>query len=211
MPILDKILLYRIKHIDNLDYLFSIGKLSCPNHPDRDPYYIGIRDSSLIQHRSSKEIVMPPYGTSKDYLSFYFGNRSPMLYNIWKGFKDVVQRSQSNIIYLVSSYQLIKSSGHPYVFFDGHGYDSFSELFNNDEGLNHIDWDAVKSKQWSKPEEDPDLKRRKQAEFLVYRELSVKFLLGIGVFNKNAQQKILSILTKNDVILNCAIKPDWYY
>jgi hypothetical protein len=113
---LNKILLYRITHIKNLDYIFDIGKLTCPNHPEKDPNYINIGDSILIQSRSNKQIYLSPYGSFNDYVSFYFGPRSPMLYNIWKGYNGVIQRPQDDIIYIITSFSNVKDCGKQFVF-----------------------------------------------------------------------------------------------
>jgi len=52
----DRIYLYRITHIDNLDFILESGKLTSPSHNDSDPNYTGIGDSTLIGSRNSKQI-----------------------------------------------------------------------------------------------------------------------------------------------------------
>lgn len=98
----EKIYLYRITHIDNLDFILKSGKLTCPSHRDCDPNYLGIGDATLIGSRSSRKITVEPNGDFTNYVAFYFGARSPMLYAIQKGFKRVTKRSPEEIIYLVS-------------------------------------------------------------------------------------------------------------
>jgi len=46
-----------------------------------------------------------------------------------------------------------------------------SQFFNDEDSLEEVDWNAVKLKRWTDTEDDPDRKRRKQAEFLVFNEL----------------------------------------
>lgn len=208
---LDKVLLHRIIHIDNLNFILKMGKLMCPNHLEKDQNYIGIGDSTLISSRSQKEILLHPFGTFLDYISFYFTNRSPMLYNIAKGFNNVIKRNQDEIIYLVSNFKLIKDSKIKFVFFDGHGFHHYSECYNDELKLHEIDWEVIKSRDWFDTESDSDRKRKKQAELLVYNELSIEYLLGIGVSNEQTEQKINLLLEKNNVNLPCIIKRDWYY
>lgn len=88
-----RIYLYRITHKDNLDFILESGKLTCPSHEDSDPNYIGIGNSTLIGGQSSKKINIEPNGNFTDYVAFYFGARSPMLYAIQKVFNGVTKRN----------------------------------------------------------------------------------------------------------------------
>jgi len=208
---LNKILLYRITHIKNLDYIFDIGKLTCPNHPEKDPNYINIGDSILIQSRSNKQIYLSPYGSFNDYVSFYFGPRSPMLYNIWKGYNGVIQRPQDDIIYIITSFSNVKDCGKQFVFFDGHGYNHLSECYNNDSGLKEIDFKAVNSEFWYETEEDPDIKRRKQAELLVFSELPIQCIIGLGCYSEEVRLEIIKKISKKNLNFVCNVRKDWYY
>ena len=85
MNVTNPIYLYRIIHINNLEYILKLGKLTCLNHQKADNDFIRIGDSTLIKSRNNKTIPVCPKGSFSDYVSFYFGARSPMLYNIQKG------------------------------------------------------------------------------------------------------------------------------
>jgi hypothetical protein len=91
--------------------------------------------------------------------------------------------------------QKIIDAGLDFVFTDGHAVDSFSaqyaaaDLPNIDE---LIDWDAVKATDW-KRDNDLDLKRRKQAEFLVLGDLPYRFMLDFIVYNDRAKKQLLAI------------------
>ncbi len=203
--------LYRIIHIDNLEFILKSQMLTAPNHQHCDPNYIGIGDQSLIEKRSSKLIPLTPKGTFRDYVSFYFAKRSVMLYVIQNGFNKVEKRDPEEIIYLVTTYSKVKNSFRPYIFYDGHAYEGMSVCYNNDEGLAEIDWDLIQDNNWSNQEDDQDRKRRKQAELLIYQEFPISSLIGIAVYDRNAQEKTNSILESLDVSLDCKIHEDWYY
>ena len=207
----NKIYLYRITHIDNLEFILKSGKLTCPSHPDCDVNYIGIGDTTLISSRSSKQINIEPNGDFTDYVAFYFGTRSPMLYSIQKGFNNVTKRNPETIIYLVTTFENIKEGKYQYVFSDGHGYHSISQFFNDEDSLEEVDWVTVKLKQWNDTEEDPDRKRRKQAEFLVYRELPLSAIVGIIVYNEAAKTNILAKFAEHAFTCTVIVKPDLYY
>lgn len=211
MSIPERKYLYRIIHIDNLKYILSIGKLTCPSHLEADQNYVGIGDNSLKQSRSNKQIQITPYGTFSDYVAFYFGYRAPMLYNIKNGYLGVTKRPQEDIIYIVSSVEKIVELDLDFVFFDGHGYHNFSQAFNDDNYLDRIDWEIVKADQWSDTEEDPDRKRRKQAEFLIKQELDINAILGIATFNDNALKKVNNELNNHAIEIKTVAMSKWYY
>ncbi len=211
MPVPSPVYLYRIIHISNLPYILKLGKITTSVHPDADPNYEGIGDKTLIQSRSGKRIILPPGGTFTDYVSFYFGQRSPMLYNIRFGFMDVKKCPQEEIIYLVTTMEEIEKENLPYVFFDGHGYHNFSEIYNKRSDLKQIDWKTAKAIQWNDTAEDTDRKRRKQAEFLVHREVPLTSILGIAVYNEKSRIAVEEMIEKSKKKIKVIVKNNWYY
>lgn len=211
MPIPNPIYLYRIIHIDNLKYILQTGVITSPTSDFADPNYIGIGDASLKLERKIREIPVEPFGTFSDYVAFYFGSRSPMLYEIYHGYNGVTKRNQEEIIYLVSSYEKVEELGLPYIYFDGHGYHKFSQVYNSRAGLEMVDWEAVKSKQWFDTEMDPDKKRRKQAEFLIFNDVPLPAIIGIGVYNKSAEEKTHRLLSEENIDIKTVVIPNWFY
>ena len=201
MIIPEKIYIYRLTHIENLDYILTKNKIICPNHPDAEKDYINIGDKSLIENRKEKVINLEPGGTFSDYVAFYFGARSPMLYEIQKGYNGVEKRDPEELIYLVSDFTTIKLLNIQYIFTDGHAYNHLSQFFNEEKDLKEIDWKAVNLVKWNDTEEDPDRKRRKQAEFLIHRELQFSAIIGIAVYNENAKSRVLSKFAEHELVL----------
>lgn len=211
MSIPERIYLYRIVHVDNLNYILTTGKLTCPVHEGANPKYVGIGDNSLKESRRGKSIKITPFGTFSDYVAFYFGYRSPMLYNIKNGFQDVPKRPQEEIIYLVSSVEKVVELDLDFVFFDGHGYHNFSQVFNDVRFLDKIDWKIINAGQWHDTEEDPDRKRRKQAEFLIKGEVDINAILGIATYNNEALDKVDSLVKNHSIEIKTVAMPKWYY
>ena len=58
--------------------------------------------------------------------------------------------------------------------------------------LDKLDFKAIKARYW-KDDTDLDLKRRKEAEFLVSGDLPVSAILGFIVFNENAKNRLLAV------------------
>lgn len=203
--------LYRIIHVENLEFILDEQELRCPNHTESDPNYIGIGDTTLIQSRGSKIIQLTPGGSFRDYISFYFGSRSPMLYEIKNGYNNVIQRNQEEIIYLVTKIDSIVEHSCNYVFFDGHGYHNFSGCYKELSDLDQVDWEIVKAKYWENREDDMDRKRRKQAEFLVHQSVPWSAIQGICVFNDTAKENVQNLLNSRNISCTVITKPEYYY
>tara|TARA_R110002050_G_scaffold110458_1_gene222725 strand:- start:1356 stop:1949 length:594 start_codon:yes stop_codon:yes gene_type:complete len=197
--------------MNNLDFILKSKRLCCPNLKKNDPNFIGIGDNSLIQSRKSKQIPIKPKGDFSDYVAFYFGARSPMLYNIQKGYNNVVKRKPEDIIYLVTSFKTIKENKSEFVFTDGHGYHNLSQFFNDEKYLKEVDWKTVSLIKWNDTEDDPDRKRKKQAEFLIYKEVPFSMIKAIITYNESTKIKILTKLAENNIKCNVIVKSNYYY
>jgi len=201
--------LYRIIHRDNLSLILNDQKIFAPNF-GKSPKYIPIGETELIKERADLKILIEPGGTIKDYVAFYFGVRSPMLYCIKNGF-DVTRKPQNEIIYLISSMEKLIELKKKFVYTDGHAFAAFTMFFNNIRDLNQIDWNAVNLVRWNNTETDPDRKRRKQAECFVHKEIPIKAINGIVVYNQECFDYISKVLKKHKTKLPIRIEPSWYY
>ena len=114
-------LIYRIVHIDNLATLARRGYVHAPaSQPEDGLAYRAIHDESIRLRRGGRSVPCGPGGTVDDYVSFYLGPRSPMLYRIWKGTVPC-EGGQRSVVYLVSSVEKLQELHIPFVFSDGHG------------------------------------------------------------------------------------------
>lgn len=96
-------LVYRITHVDNLLTLSRRKGLHAPaSLPEDGLEYRPIHDESIRHRRAVRPLPCGPGGTVADYVSFYLGHRSPMLYRIWKE-KALSEGGQRPVVYLVSS------------------------------------------------------------------------------------------------------------
>jgi len=118
---------------------------------------------------------------------------------------------QEQIIYLASSVQSIISSNILYVFTDGHAIMTLSNFYCREEDLNHIDWNIMKQRYWHDTPEDPDKKRRRQAEFLVHRFMPWTLIEKIVVYDQNFRTLAERYIEKNLHRPIIKIEPGWYY
>ena len=208
MADLNKTYLYRMTHIENVPHILQYG-LTHVSSVNANKSYKAIGDDSIISTRNNIEI---PNGKKLgNYIPFYFGSRMPMLYVIQKGYNGVPVTPAQDIVYCISSVQKIVDHKLPFVFANGHavavGLTDFYEekdLVNIDEIL---DKKAIDAKYWRNIE-DTDLKRRKEAEFLVETDIPTTAIIGWVVYNEEAQKRLLELGIPQEMIY---IKPDAYF
>lgn len=207
MPKLDKIYLYRMTHIENIPHILQFG-ITHSTSANANPNFRPIGDNSLISTRNNYTLYNGKL--LGEYIPFYFGVRTPMLYVVQNGFNMVAPTPAEDIIYCVSSVQKITDLNLDFVFTDGHAVDGFSSQYNNSDidNINTIvDWNAVNAKYW-RDDNDLDLKRRKEAEFLVLGDISINGILGYIVYNENSKNKMLGYGVN---AINIHIRSDFYF
>ncbi len=187
---------FRIVHIDNVEYLLTHGMFT-KNHPKADPGYINIGDSLLIDQRSIYRVgINPPNGVLGDYVPFYFGPLSPMLYNIKTGYRGITHRPQREIVYVVCRVDSLIENGVEWCFTDGHAKNALTEFYNDLDDLNAVDWNVVAERYWSNTDDDYDRMRRKQAEFLVKRKVPANCISSIMVYSEGVKDFVKEIITR---------------
>lgn len=101
--------------------------------------------------------------------------------------------SPENIVYVACSLQAIVQYEPDFYFSDGHATDMLTTFYDSSK-INQlpeiIDWDAVKAVYWG-GQENLDIKRKKQAEFLIYEDLPIDVIAGFGCYNDIAKKKLI--------------------
>ncbi len=197
---------FRITHIDNIPHIVKYG-ITSSHSPNRNDKYVNIGDSQIIGKRQD---CLPNGLNLSEYIPFYFGPRSPMLYVIQHGYNNVKLQEPANIIYCVIRLSDLIEDDIDCIFCDGHALDAYSEFYDK-SSLNDIDniinYDDVYAQYWI-TNEDSDLKRRKEAELLIKTDLPPKYIRGFVVFNNEAKTKLLGLGIPEYKI---AVKPQYYF
>ena len=205
--------IYRIVHIDNLPMLLERQGLHAPNSQPNDgnPYRI-IHNEEIQAKRRQRQVPCGPQGVIHDYVPFYFGPRSPMLFQLHTGWVKDYTDGQEPIIYLVSTVQRVVEAGLPFVFSDGHGIKAFTKWFSSLGDLVKVDWDAAYATIWKDTIEDMDRQRRKQAEFLVHQFCPWEVIDSIGVRSQAMKERVERTLgAVASAARPVVIRTDWYY
>lgn len=180
---------FRITHIDNIPHIVRCGLVRADS-PLRDENYVSIGDRQVIDLRGKR--IVNGYRLN-DYVPFYLGPRSPMLYVIQHGYNGVKRVEPEKIVYCVVRLDDLINDDINCIFTDGHALSALTSYYTKDK-LPQIDqiikFDDVYSSQWN-IEEDIDLKRRKEAELLVNCDLPVQYVRGYVVYNKEAKDQLM--------------------
>jgi hypothetical protein len=206
--------IFRLVHVDNLDTLLRRGGLHAPKHtPDDGLPYRTIHNVDIQAERRIRSITCGPGGTIHDYVSFYFGYRSPMLFQLKTGWVPGYNEGQEPLIYLVSSVQKVLEADHLFVFSDGHGIAAYTDWYDSIADLDRVDWHMVYARMWRDDVNDMDRQRRKQAEFLVHRFCPWAVIEEMAVVNLKAKAQVEGIMARFDVSLrrDVVIRSSWYY
>jgi ssDNA thymidine ADP-ribosyltransferase, DarT len=191
-------------HVDNIPHILQHG-ITHRNSQNANPNYVSIGDRRLTDYRNTKKVLvtngLENHGffetiTIGDFIPFYFGLRTPMLYVIQKGGNFVPKVTlPEDIIYCVSSVQKIIDEGMLFFFTDGHATNKLTTFFNKEKihELNElVDLKSANSKYW-KDDLDLDLKRRKESELLVKRDVPNSSIIGYICYNEKSKSKLLSM------------------
>lgn len=215
---LDRINIYRILHIENIPHILKNG-ITHKNSPNFDPSFMSIGDLSLINNRATRQVNIDNGKTFNtvetitlgNYTPFYFGVKMPMLYVIQNGGNFVEKANKpEDIIYIACSVQSIVDSSLVYYFSDGHATDFLTTFYNKDKilGLPQIvDWNAIKTPYWG-GQDSLNIKRKKQAEFLVSGDIPSSFIVGYGCFNIVSKQRLLDFGVDEKLV---KVIPNAYY
>lgn len=175
--------------------------------------YVTIHNVDIQQQREVTPIPCGPGGVIHDYVSFYFGPRSPMLLQLHTGRVVGYTERQDPVLYLVSTAQAVQESGTAFVFSDGHGIAVFTSWFDNLRDLDEVDWEAAYARIWRDTVDDMDRQRRKQAEFLVHRQCNWALIHEIAVVNQATKAGVDEILAEfpSGAHRPVQVRPEWYY
>jgi hypothetical protein len=191
MPDLNKTYLFRMTHIKNIPHILRYG-ITHSTSANANPDFVPIGDGRLIATRNN--FLLNNGRRLGEYIPFYFGTRTPMLYVVQNGFNMVAPTPAENIVYCVSSVQKIIDMQLDFVFTDGHAVDGFSSQYTaaDIQKIDTIlDKSAIKSKYWC-DENDLDKKRKKEAEFLVLGDIAHEAILGYLTYNEKAKNSLIN-------------------
>lgn len=199
---------FRIVHIDNIPHVVKYG-LVHNDSPFASDSFVPIGDVSVMDARSTKQLTDGSF--LSEYIPFYFGPRSPMLYNIQNGNGILTKKEPDEIVYCVIRIEDVINSDLHCVFTDGHALNNMSKFYSKSD-LQRLDslvkMEDVYATYWFNQSPWDDRKRKKEAELLFKDEIPPQFIVGFLVYNKKAFEKMISFGIPKEKII---VKPEYYY
>lgn len=208
----ENIKLFRMTHIDNIPHILQNG-ITHKKSKKANPNYITIGNQLLILIREQKQVNVTN-GKEKiiktitlgDFIPFYFGIKMPMLYIIQNGGNFTTKTSPSDIVYMVCSLsKIIELDNIEYYFCDGHATDHLTTFYDNNfvyQIEKILDWSSINTQYWG-GEKNLEVKRKKQAEFLVKGDLPVKVIESFICHDDMAEKKLknfgVNLIEKNKI------------
>ncbi len=148
-----------------------------------------------------------------DYVPFHFCPRSVMLYVIHMGNLPGLEYrgGQGPIVHLEADLHDVvgwaRSSGCRWAFSLSNAGAGYAEFRSELSQLHEIDWSAVAATDFR----SPDVKERKQAEFLVHGALPWHLVSRVGVHSAKIRTQVEVALVGTASHPPVEIRPEWYY
>ncbi len=207
--------LYHITHVDNLagivadDCLVSDATMLARRGPAQE---IGL---STIKRRRVEELKVSCHSGTMvgDYVPFYFCPRSVMLFVIHcANHPELSYRGgQDPIVHLEADLQtVIRWAEHNsirWAFSLSNAGAYYTEFRCREDELDSLDWAAIAATDFRAPE----VKERKQAEFLVHSSFPFGLVERIGVRSNAIKQRALAALTRSIHKPAVELRTDWYF
>lgn len=198
---------FRMVHIDNIPHILRYGIVT-RNSVNANPNYTAIGDTAVIAKRNDKMVLGH---LLSEYIPFYFGPRSPMLYVIQHGYNNVVQRNAEDIVYCVVRLEDIISSDIRCCFSDGHAMSAVTSFYDKSQ-LNdiarYVSHQDVFENHWGSTEADSDeTKRKKEAELLFLDDIPAQYICSFVVYNETTKENLINLGAKQDIY----VAPHYYF
>lgn len=203
---LDKTLLFRVTHFDNIQHIAQHG-ITHISSPEKNENYVSIGNNAIIDKR--KERLLPSGRPLTDYIPFHFAPRMPMLYAIQKGYGTEIVDPR-RIVYCVTTVQQIIDAELEFWFTNGHAFSKLSNFYDSSRirkirGL--LDLEAIEEDKWG-GSENVDLRRRKEAEFLVGADVPATCITEFIVYSPSIKDKLfISGIDDNKI----RVEPGYYF
>ncbi|MFN0030293.1 MAG: DUF4433 domain-containing protein [Acidimicrobiales bacterium] len=204
-------LLYHFTHATHLPSIQDQG-LACDAEAQAGLLTVEVGQRSIKERRRRIEVKTPPYGCVADYVPFYYGTRSVMMYVIDKGQVVEYRDGLEPLVYLVTTVERLLEFGLSLVFTDGNASDRLTRFTSElDELDGLVDWPLIRTRYWANTPTDGDRKRRRAAECLARGPVPWEAFQAIAVKSRSGKSQVEASVTHPDPTASVVVRPDWYY
>ena len=206
--------IYHIVHGNRLASIVNDGGLHCDAAMvSRPETGTNIGMSNIKQRRLS--LPMPCYPDTRvgDYVPFYFGPRSVMLYLIYRANHPELdyRGGQAPIVHLESDLHSVvdwaNANRRRWAFSLSNAAAQYTQFRAHLDDLNQIDWNAVYARNW----QGDAVREAKQAEFLVHQFFPWHLVSRIGVISERISNRVASVIGSAAHKPKIEVQRAWYY
>lgn len=152
----------------------------------------------LKESRRCKAVEGAQGGVLADYVPFYFGPRSPMLYSIMRGNTEYGRtgRGQAGMVHLVYRLEVLaRDFPGRWCFIDAHPTRAWARFGDTiDEVDERIDFDVMKAQWWSGSDETL---ATRQAEFLVHDVVPWEYVELVVAMNETVGDEVRECISQS--------------
>jgi ssDNA thymidine ADP-ribosyltransferase, DarT len=208
--------IYHITHLSNLEHILAEGGLLCDSSlSGRDQSAKTIAFSHMKQRRMGLPVTCNPGTTVGDYVPFYFCPRSVMLYVIhcqnhqqlsYQGGQEPILHLEADLRRVVSWCEEDKAS-RLWAFSSSNAGARYASFYNRKRQLLEVDWEAIAARDFS----NPDVKERKQAEFLIHGFFPWELIDRVGTYSNKMKSEVEKLIANVEHQPLVESIRDWYY
>ena len=200
--------IYHITHKQNLPGIIKAGRLWCDSQRlKRNLACTNIGYNHIKARRLRRPVAVAAGGTLGDYVPFNFCNRSVMLYVISQGHQDY-RGGQDAVVHLVSTVGAAIATNRPWAFTDRHAELGYARYATDIAREGIVAWAVMPLRRWNKP---PEVKEKRQAEFLVHDWFPWRAIQRIVVYDKRTSAEVREMLAGAADQPGVAVERAWYY
>jgi ssDNA thymidine ADP-ribosyltransferase, DarT len=149
-----------------------------------------------------------PGGCVGDYVPWYFGPRSPMMFTLSRSNYEY-QDGFDEVVYLVSSVSRIVALGGRWVASDRNAALSLAEFTDDEDSLrDHISWDVIAARYWTDYADGADLRA---AEFLVHESVTWEAVEAIVTKTEETRAQVEALVAERDHSPPVTVRGRWYF
>ena len=208
----ENIWVFRMVHYQNIPHILKHG-MHCRRSPDAYEGYVNIGSSDIISWRNIVPVKCDPTAVVNDYVPFYFGIRTPMLYKIPTGY-GVPRIPQEEIVYLCCRFLELVECGRKWCFTDGNAATGITEFFTSQDDWTLLDWKSIFSEDWrdDNKDGDHDRMRKKHSEFLVKGHVPPVFIRALVVRTAQRAQEMRQLIDETGLKITVySNQPQFYF
>ena len=206
--------IYHITHLDNLPQIVDGVLWSDAERISRGLACTVVGMSEIKRRRLEElEVHCHPGTTVGQYVPFYFGPRSVMLFLLHRGNSPglTYQGGQRLILHLeadlVATVDWATTSGLRWAFSKGNAGAYYTRFFNALDQLDVLDWDSIPQPDWR----DPDVKEAKQSEFLLENSFPWHLVERIGTIDNQIARAVSALVDGANHRPRVEVVRQWYY